>query len=202
MLFKTAINTLLAMSMAGTAMAEEATPNAPAAGGTLPISYGKCYRIQTQDRQWMAKRSSGYQGWDFELKNSGVYKVCQRGIDQSCEYDSVRPVSGEEDFFLWAFQGSNLGGPNLLASNNPGWRNWFYASYGGYREYIFHFRGTTDCEQGTTPCGIQTGGHNGHLTKGIAGEEIKWPLAVADEDSTVLLWFHEWECPEEKENSS
>lgn len=198
MLFKTAIKTLFALSMAGTAMAEEAAPSAPGDGPALPIQYGKCYRIQTRDRQWMAKQTDNYHGWHFNLQNSDVYKVCQSGEDKTCDYDAVRSVANKEDFFLWDFKGTGYGA-NLLAANNP-W-GWFYASYGGYRNYIFHFQGTADCEMGTTPCGIHTGGHNGNWGKGIAGEDGPRPVTTRDNNSTVLLWFHEWECPEEEAKS-
>ncbi|PLB45869.1 hypothetical protein P170DRAFT_429046 [Aspergillus steynii IBT 23096] len=164
-----------------------------ATNGPLPISYGKCYRIQTKDRQWMARRSTGYQGWHFALSDSDIYKVCQHRIDGSCEYDSVRVVQSEEDFFLWSFIGSLGQEPNLLAGRNP--NGWFYAAYGGWAKYIWHFQGQEDCGFDTKPCAIRTGGHNGDLAKGIADHNEQWPVSTPDE-STVLLWYHEVDCPE------
>ncbi|KAL4810494.1 hypothetical protein BDV18DRAFT_156855 [Aspergillus unguis] len=195
MLIKSALQALFAASAAAIAIPDQSAENAPVSG-PLPIMYGKCYRIQTDDRQWMGKRGSGYQGWDLNLAQSGIYEVCQHRVDGSCEYDAVRTVQSDEDFFLWAFSGSNSGGPNLVAATNPSYLGWFYAAYGGWARYIWHFRGKADCDLGTKPCAIHTGGHNGDMAKGIRDHAQSWPVATPDE-STVPLWFHEVECPED-----
>lgn len=194
MLIKPAIQALLAFTMVSAAVADEATENAPAAG-SLPINYGKCYRIQKQDRPWMARWSTGYQGWHFDLQNSDVYKICQYRDDGNCRYDSPRAVNSKEDFFIWAFEGYRAGTDgNLLVANNP--PGYFFASYGGHRQKIFHFQGTADGNEGTTPPAMDIGGHNGLRAHGIRNDDGYWPISTAD-DSSVRLWFHEWECPEE-----
>lgn len=193
--FGRVIQTLFAVAFAGSALADQGAENSPTSG-SLPISYGKCYRIQTEDRQWMARRGNNrYHGWDFTLSDSDIYKVCQHRIDGSCEYDAVRAVQSEEEFFLWSFLGTWNYGPNLLAATNPTSPGWFYAAYGNWAQYIFHFKGEAECGLDTKPCAIRTGGHNGDAAKGIADYNHQWPYTTADE-STVLLWYHEVDCPE------
>ncbi|KAL5354959.1 hypothetical protein BJX96DRAFT_170216 [Aspergillus floccosus] len=194
MLIERVIQTLFAVSFAGIAIADKRTDNSPTSG-PLPISYGKCYRIQTEDRQWMARRSTGYHGWHFTLSESDIYKVCQHLIDGSCEYDAVRAVQSKEDYFLWSFFGSHGGEPNLLAATDPGSPGWFYAAWGSWAKYIWHFQGEAECGFDTKPCAIRTGGHNEHSANGIADHNQWWPYTTADE-STVLLWYHEVDCPE------
>ncbi|KAF7530005.1 hypothetical protein PCG10_004980 [Penicillium crustosum] len=187
MFIKPALQALLALSIAVGAVADQEVVNSPASG-PLSINYGKCYKIQTEQRTWMANRGDGYQRWDYLLKKADIYKVCQHKVDGSCEYDAVRPVQGGEDYFLWAFNAYNGQGANLLAV----W-NWFFPSYDGYRDYIFHFQGEAECGHGTNPCAIRTGGHNEKTAKGLTG--VDFPARATD-GSTVLLWYHEVDCPE------
>ena len=190
MFIKPAIQALLALSMAGASVADQADENAPTSG-PLPISYGKCYKIQTEQRTWMAKnKADGYQRWDRLLNDADTYKICQRNVYGSCEYDSVRSVQGGEDYFIWSFKGSNGGEPNLLAAYN-----WFFPAYSSWREnYIFHFQGEAECDHNTNPCAIRTGGYNNANANGIQ-DKPDYPRRATD-GSTVLLWYQEVDCPE------
>lgn len=60
MFIKPALQALLALSIAVGIAAGQEAENSPASG-PLPISYGKCYKIQTEQRTWMANRDDGYQ---------------------------------------------------------------------------------------------------------------------------------------------
>ena len=191
MFVRTAIQALLALSMVGTAVADEAVENTAAVGGSLPISFGKCYRIQTQDRQWMAQRSTDYQGWHFDLRNSDVYKICPPRQDGSCEDNAGRAVNSNEDFFIHAFTSWRSYEPGPLAVN--GGSNYFYPAWEARLDRSFHFQGTIG-DDATTPDGIDVGGHNERGARGIKNEDGSWPISSHD-DSTVRLWFHQWDCP-------
>ncbi|CAG9950062.1 unnamed protein product [Clonostachys rosea f. rosea IK726] len=195
MLGKSILIAIIGMSMTGFVIAGQDAKTAPASA-TLPISYGKCYRIQNQAREFLGsdKLTWGYQLFK-PLSDSEVYQICQHRVDGACQYDSVRAVRNAEDFFIWDFVGATYAKKgNLLAANDPTYY-WgrFYPGASSFRNF-FHFQGEAECGINTNPCAIRTSGTNKAAGHRIMEDE-KY-LRTTRDNSTRLLWYHEVSCPE------